>query len=112
MTFHVRTLPRAQSDVDSILHWMIHERKSPQGAVAWIRAFENATAKLADNPDSHALAPEAKLLGRSIRQFLFKTRRGRTYRGVYIIVADEVQILRVRGPGQPPLQIDEMTQIS
>lgn len=88
---------------------MIHERKSPQGAAAWLQAFEDAATKLAHHPESYAFAPEARQLGRDVRQFLFKTRRGCTYRGVYIIVGDEVLILRVRGPGQPPLQVDEIS---
>jgi plasmid stabilization system protein ParE len=109
MTFKVRSLPRAQSDVENILYWMIHERKSPQGASAWLRAYHEAASNLAEHAESYALAPEAQTLGRDVRQLLFKTRHGRTYRAVYIIAADEVLILRVRGPGQPQLQVDEMS---
>jgi hypothetical protein len=40
---------------------------------------------------------------------LFKTRRGRYYRLVYVIAEDEVHVLRVRGPGQPDLLPDEIS---
>lgn len=39
MPIPVRILPRAQSDVDHILDWMINERLSPDGAAAWFRAY-------------------------------------------------------------------------
>ena len=65
--------------------------------------------RVVEHPRRFPLAPENSLatLG-EVRQFLFKTRRGRTYRAVYVIMDDEVRILRVRGPGQPPLTDDEM----
>lgn len=43
-----------------------------------------------------------------VRQFLFKTRRGSVYRGLFAFDADEIVILRVRGAGQPPLESDEL----
>ncbi len=42
------------------------------------------------------------------RPFFFKTPHGRTYRGVFTIVDDEIRVLRVRGPGQPSLEPDEL----
>lgn len=107
MPYRVRSTPRAHDDVDTIL-WMIHERQSLQGAKAWLEAYDEATTRLAENPERCPFVPERDRLGRDVRQFLFKTRRGRTYRGVFVIIDDEVLILRVRGPGQPPLQADEL----
>jgi hypothetical protein len=43
-----------------------------------------------------------------LRQATFRTRHGRTYRAVFTIVGDQVRILRVRGPGRPPLEADEL----
>ena len=111
MPYRVRPLPRAQTDVDAILDWMIHERQSRQGAAAWLNAYDEATDRLTKDPESHAFAPERDQLSRDVRQFLFKTRRGRTYRGLFIIKDDEVLILRVRGPGQPPLRDDELEEM-
>ena len=108
MSYRVRTLRRAQGDVDSILHWITETRQSPQGAAMWLEAFDAAIADVADSPLSHALARENRDAPVEIRQVLFKTRHGRTYRAVFCIVGDEVRILRVRGPGQPDLTSDEL----
>ena len=108
MTFHVRSLGKARQDVDSILNWLIHERKTPQGAAAWLRAYEEAAARLATSANGHALAPENVFVDDTVRQFLFKTRGGRVYRGLYTIDGEEVLILRVRGPGQADVQPEEL----
>jgi plasmid stabilization system protein ParE len=106
MSFHVRILPRAERDAQQIFHWIT--QREPQGAVRWWTAFEAAVGKLADSPWSYGLAPEDKFTDAKLQQFLFKTRRGRTYRGVFIVVNNEVRVLRIRGPGQPPLEADEL----
>ncbi len=106
MTFRVSILRRAEQDAQKIFDWIAE--RSPDGAVRWWSAFVTAAAQLATNPTGRGLAPESELTDYELRQFLFKTRRGRTYRGVFVVVADEVKILRVRGPGQPPLEPDEL----
>ena len=108
MKFRIRTLSRAHRDVAAILSWMARERKSVEGAASWLKAYEAAARKVARSPESFGLAPEDDGGERRIRQFLFKTRRGNVYRGLFTIDADEVLILRVRGAGQPPLEPDEL----
>jgi plasmid stabilization system protein ParE len=108
MSFQVRALRKARQDVDSILNWLIHERKTPQGAAAWLRAYEKAAAALATSADAHAVAPEDAFVDYVVRQFLFKTRSGRVYRGLYTIDGKEALILRVRGPGQADVQPEEL----
>ena len=108
MKYRIRVLKRAQFDVDYIVHWMAVERESPQGAAAWLTAYESALARLEVNPLGYGSAPESEHVEEDLRQFLFKTRRGRTYRGVFVVVEDEVRVLRVRGPGQAPLGPDEL----
>lgn len=100
-------LPRAEQDVDSIFEF-IRER-SPSGAKHWWDAFCRSAQRAASHPRQHPLAPESPLFTTELRQFLFKTRRGRTYRGVFTIVGEEVRVLRVRGPGQAPLSADELS---
>jgi hypothetical protein len=44
----------------------------------------------------------------ALKQALFSTRHGHIYRAVFAIVGHQVRILRVRGPGQPPLLDNEL----
>ncbi len=105
-TFRVSILPRAELDVDAIYFWL--QSRSPKGSQAWFLAFEQALGRLATDADTCGSAPEAQRLNRDLKQCLFKTRRGRTYRAVFIIDDIEAIILRVRGPGQPILKVDEI----
>ncbi len=107
MTLKVRILPRAEQDAHHIFAY-IAERSRP-GAIRWWNAFENAIGLLADgNPDAYSLAPEDDLYHQDLRQFLFKTRRGRIYRGVFVVVESEIRVLRIRGPGQAPADSNEL----
>lgn len=108
MTFQLRTLRRAQRDVAAIVDWIGNVRQAPRGARDWLRAYQSAAQSIVDAPADCGLAPESDFVDGELRQFLFKTRRGRTYRAVFRIEDDEVLILRVRGPGQPPLAPDEL----
>ncbi len=102
----VRILPRAERDAQRIFDWI--KERSVDGAIRWWTALEDAQAILAENAEAFSQAPESQLLEYDIRQKLFKTPHGRTYRVVYTITDDEVRILRIRGPGQPPLEADEV----
>jgi len=106
MGFTVRTLPRAEFDAQEIYDWI--KERSPEGALRWWLAFEEACGRLEQQPSSYALATEAASSGREIRQVLFKTAQGRYYRALFIVVGDEVRVIRVRGPGQPDLLEDEL----
>lgn len=75
-------LPRAEEDAQAIFDY-IHKR-SPSGAVRWWDAYETAVWEIRDNPYRYGMAPENGLLGYELRQFLFKTPRGRKYRGVSV----------------------------
>jgi plasmid stabilization system protein ParE len=107
MTYVVRTLSRAAADAQQIYDWI--KENSPEGALRWWTAFREASRSLSENPERHSLAAEAELSDTDIRQLLFKTRRGRLYRLLYVIGHGEVHILRVRGPGQPDLTPDELS---
>jgi plasmid stabilization system protein ParE len=106
MSFTVRIAPRAWSDADGIFDWLA--ARSPAGASRWYGAFLSAARQLTDDADRHGIAPESEVLGRTIRQRFFKTRRGRVYRLLFIEQGDELTILRIRGPGQAPVSADEM----
>lgn len=106
MTYRLKILPRAERDLQEMYDWIFD--RSEAGAARWYAAFHDAASRLLSNPHAPARAPEDGLSDHPIRQFLFKTRRGRVYRAVYAVIDDEVRILRVRGPGQPDLTADEL----
>jgi len=106
MTYVVVVLRRAQWDVDHIYDWIA--KRSPAGAESWYSALKRAVTGLSHHPESCSLAPESQELHREIRQCFFKTRRGRLYRLLFIVAESEVRILRVRGPGQPPVSHQEV----
>lgn len=107
MRFRVVVLEPARRDADAIVDW-IAERSSA-GALKWRDAIAAALSRVADAPDGCGLAEEAdEIIGYTSRQFVFKTRRGRSYRGDFVIVDDEVRVLRIRGPGHPLLSQDEL----
>lgn len=98
-------LPRAESDFGSILAYI--EQRSGTGARSWRDAFESRVALLAQQPLSGGQAAEDELAEIEIREVFFKTHHGLPYRIVYTFLGDEILILRIRGPGQPPLAKDE-----
>lgn len=102
MNYRVIVLARARLDVDAIYDWIAD--RSVDGAQRWLKQFETATATLETNPFIAPLAPESGSFEIEVRHILFRTRSGRTYRAVFTVVDTEVRILRVRGPGQPPLR--------
>jgi hypothetical protein len=107
MRFSVHELPRAKEDKRQILQWLLE--RSRQGAAAWLTAYDVTLQRLEQNADSHGEALEnddCPLV--NVRQVLFKTRRGRVYRVVFFTEVTDAYVLRVRGPGQPPLQPDEL----
>jgi plasmid stabilization system protein ParE len=106
MKFAVSVSSRAQYDSDRIFEWIA--ARSHQGAVAWHRAFEHALHQLQSDADLYGAAAEGSEIGRDIRQRIFRTRRGRAYRLVYLMIGSEVRVLRVRGPGQSSVSDDEL----
>src|SRR5438445_7762435 len=102
MPFRVVLLGGAERDVDGIVAWLVE--RSAVGAARWLDALEEAKTKLAENPCSFGLAPEAEFVDAEVRQIIFKTRRGRRYRALFTVIEDEVRILHVRGPGQALLR--------
>lgn len=97
-------MPRAEYDVQSMFDFI--QDASPNGAARWLTAFQQAMFRLPDNPSGYSLAPEDEYSERELRQFLFKTRHGLVYRGVFTVTVSEILILRVCGPGQAPVEPD------
>jgi len=108
MSFLVRVLRCADQEVQDILHFIAKERMAPEGARAWYRAYEAALERLAEAARTLPLAAENEFVNYEVRQILFKTRKGRTYRGLFTIVGEEVRLLHVRGPGQDVLKGEQV----
>ena len=106
MTLAVYITSRAWRDADEIFDWL--RLRSEAGATAWIEAFLAAANGLADAYDAFGFSAEGKELGHEVRERLFKTRAGANYRALYQVRESIVIVLRVRGPGQPPLSPDEL----
>jgi plasmid stabilization system protein ParE len=106
MSFKVHELHRAQADVRSIVRWLAE--RSPQGAEAWLRAYDEMILRLEKHESSCGPAHEHDDCEFDVRQALFKTRRGRVYRALFFIDGQDAYILRVRGPGQAPVNPNEL----
>jgi plasmid stabilization system protein ParE len=104
MKHNVIALRRADADVRHITRWIAQH--STQGAEAWLEAYEQLLARLVEHADSCPAALEGADCTVPLKEALFRTRRGGAYRAVFTIAGRDVRILRIRGPGQPPLQDD------
>jgi len=106
MTRRIVILPRAERDAEHIYDWI--RARSPQGAWAWWDSFEQAAQRLTEHVDAAGQAPENDLFPEYIQQKIFRTNRGRRYRIVFYVSGNDILVLRIRGPGQPPLASDEI----
>ena len=106
MTFTVRELPRAKWDKRHIFVWLFE--RSPQGAAAWLDAYDQMIERLTTAAESFPAAHENQDIELEVKQVLFKTKRGRIYRAVFHVDGRDVFILRVRGPGQAPITMDDL----
>jgi plasmid stabilization system protein ParE len=57
MKYEVVALRRADADVRHFTHWIAD--RSPQGALAWLDAYEQLLLRLAEHADSHSAALES-----------------------------------------------------
>jgi plasmid stabilization system protein ParE len=101
MTRTLRILRRAVGDIDDIYDWL--RNRSPTGALTWYEALNQRLVEHISGDFLGASAPESTKLGVDLRHAFFKTPRGRIYRVLFLIVTDEIRVLRIRGPGQRPV---------
>jgi plasmid stabilization system protein ParE len=102
MSHSIVLLRRAVKDLRSILRWI--KRRSPRGMELWRDALENCLLEIAEDPFLFSRVTEGPALPPGIRQALFRTRRGNIYRVIFLIEQSEVQVLRIRAPGQRNLR--------
>lgn len=108
MSFKVNLSARAERDLDHILEYLL--ARSPQGAATWLSRWDEVLVQLQESADQTTLAPENDDHKDEIHHVVFKTRRGRKYRAIFIIENESVQITHVRGPGQKRVSPDEFPQ--
>ncbi len=106
MSYSVRLLPVAKADRRRIFYYI--EERSLRGAESWELAYEASLVRLEASPYSCGLAPETDHFNFDLRQLLFRTRSGLTYRLLFRVDDDRVTIYRVLGPGQPPLSSEDI----
>jgi plasmid stabilization system protein ParE len=99
MTYDVGLAARAERDAREIRDWIAE--RSTAGAQRWLDALDHAMARLAEDPLKFALASESDAFPMDLREILFKTRSGNTYRALFHVEGEKVQVLTIRGPGQP-----------
>ena len=109
MRYRVVIVAKAQRRMRDIHAWI--DERSPQGADAWADALAAALERLATWPLSCGKAPESEAIGwgQEVRQVLFRTPKGRAYRMLFTIEGDEVLVLQVRGPGEAPVEPDDLS---
>src|SRR3954467_575095 len=106
MTYRVTILRRAWQDVLAFEGYI--SARSKQGARSWVKSIDRALAILKKNPLREPLAPESEGRPEEIRNIMFRTRKGGTYRAIFLVQGDEVRVLHVRGPGQDTLSADDI----
>ncbi len=104
MIRRVEISARALRDYERIIQFLL--KRSRQGAAAWADAFDEAVSTLPDRFEQHPLAPEDANHDETIRNVLFRTRHGRTYRAIYLLRGDAAFVLHIRQPGQSVVEPD------
>ncbi len=104
--FRVVLHTKSKWDIQGCLDYI--SKRSPKGAATWLKRFEQSKEELEHHAELMQRAPESEYVDREIRQLVFKSTRGNSYRLLFTIVGDEVHILRVRGPGQDLLGAEEI----
>ena len=105
MNRHVVLTTTAERDFRQISGWI--RKQSARGASSWINEVELAINRLAHGSTGEQAA-EAESFGTDLRQQLFKTRRGRTFRLLFLIREETVHILSIRGAGQDNVDPDDV----
>jgi plasmid stabilization system protein ParE len=93
MTYDVVLTQNAKSNLRS--YYEHAAQRAPATAARWLDRFEQALDSLAVNPQRCGLAPENDLVDIEVRQLLFG-KRPHTYRALFTVDGDQVQVLHVR----------------
>ena len=106
MKYQVVVLKRAEQDLNAAADWIAEF--SPEAASRWFNSFVDALLSLEKNPQRCGLAPENASSSYELRQMIYRPRKGRTFRAVFVIAEQQVRILRIRGAGQDLLADEDL----
>lgn len=98
MSFQVYLTEAAKDDIRIILRWI--GNRSSAGAEAWRSRWLETLDDLKSRAETFGIAPESEAHREKIRQALFRTKSGKTYRTLFVIRDHDVFVLHIRGPGQ------------
>jgi plasmid stabilization system protein ParE len=107
MSRRLRISAQVERDVDEIFDWIAS--RSRVGARRWYEHYRLVVGELVRVGGNCPTAPEADALGLPLREQLFHTPRGRTYRVVFLIDDETVDVLAVRGAGQDFLTVEDLS---
>lgn len=105
MAFRVLVDPAALVEAEEALLWL-HQR-APKEAERWFHGLWTAIESLQEMPTRCPLAPESPALRRSIRQLLFG-KPPDVYRVLFVVVNDEVRVLRIRHGAREQLEEEDI----
>lgn len=94
MAYRVRYRKRAERDLN---------RLARGATLEWFDGLCDAVESLADFPERCALAPEATLREKGVRQLLYGEGHG-VYRVLYRVQDESVQILTIRHARRKPIE--------
>jgi plasmid stabilization system protein ParE len=101
MRYRVLVQPSAFQDIETAYRWMC-DHFTPNIANQWYYSLQDAITSLQEFPNRGAIAPEASIFGREIRQlWVGKQRR---YRVIFVVEQGTVAILHIRHSRQAPLE--------
>ena len=107
MTFEVVFTDEASFQVLQIQDWIAE--RSIIGAQSWLAAFRLAVDKLKQRGSGFGFAPESPRFPEPLYQILFRTRRGLTYRALFVVRNSTVHVVSVRGFGRDLVGPDDVT---
>ncbi|MFO0975981.1 MAG: hypothetical protein U0996_06255 [Planctomycetaceae bacterium] len=106
MTFDVVFTDEASFQVLQIQDWIAE--RSITGAELWLTALRLAVEKLRLRGSAFSSAPESPQFPEPLYQILFRTRRGLTYRALFIVRNQTVYVVSVRGFGRDLVGPDDV----
>lgn len=106
MAFRVELSRRAEQDLRTIVGWL--SSLSITGAKTWLDRWDELLIDLESKADTCSPAPESSEDRETLFQEIFKTRKGKKYRVLFVMRNDQVLITNIRGPGQDLLEPEDV----